>query len=81
MDLESNMKLGRLNHTGVAALHKNFVIASVARQSSVVRDCSGLLRRFAPRNDGGVRFDVRVSNDGWVSADGGVNFGGSVIFA
>jgi hypothetical protein len=28
-----------------------FVIASEAKQSRVVRGCSGLLRRYAPRND------------------------------
>jgi hypothetical protein len=50
------MKLGRLNPIEVEALHKSFVIASEARQSRVVQGCSGLLRRFAPRNDGSVVF-------------------------
>jgi hypothetical protein len=50
------MKLGHLNHIGVAALPKSFVIASVARQSSVVQGCTGLLRRDAPRNGGSVIF-------------------------
>ncbi len=43
------MKLGRLNHIGVAYPS---VIASGAKQSSVVQVRSGLPRRSAPRNDG-----------------------------
>jgi hypothetical protein len=54
------MKLGHLNHIGVAAhfiadLHT--VIASEARQSSALVGQSGLLRRCAPRNDGAGRSD------------------------
>ena len=45
------MKLGRLNHIGVATQQTQFVIASVAKQSSVGLRCSGLLR--SARNDGG----------------------------
>jgi hypothetical protein len=44
-----------LNHIGVAtpAIADGFpVIASEARQSSALLGQSGLLRRFAPRNDG-----------------------------
>jgi hypothetical protein len=45
------MKLGRLNHIGVAMPIPNFVIASGAKQSSVVPRCPRLLRHFVPRND------------------------------
>ena len=45
------MKLARLYQLGIA----HFVIASEARQSSVVQDRSGLPRRCAPRNDGNLR--------------------------
>jgi hypothetical protein len=51
------MKLGRLNHIGVAApsIANSFpVIASEARQSSALVGQSGLPRRSALRNDGGV---------------------------
>ena len=40
------MKLGRLNHIGVATQQTQFVIASVARQSSVAWRGSGLPRRL-----------------------------------
>jgi hypothetical protein len=45
------MKLGHLNHIGVAMPLPNFVIASGAKQSSVVQRGPRLLRHFAPRND------------------------------
>ncbi len=38
------MKLVRLNHIGVATLQTQFVIASVAKQSSVMWRCPGLIR-------------------------------------
>jgi len=49
------MKLGRLNHIGVATpsiADTSFVIASVAKQSSFGERRPRLLRRFTPRNDG-----------------------------
>jgi hypothetical protein len=49
------MKLAPLNHIGVAtpsSADSLPVIASAARQSSALVGQSGLLRRFAPRNDG-----------------------------
>ena len=47
------MKLGRLNHIGVATPNTNFVIARSAatRQSRAVLHDTGLLRHFVPRND------------------------------
>jgi hypothetical protein len=49
------MKLGRLKHIIVAKLQTPFVIASVAKQSSVVWRCPRLLR-YARNDDctGGV---------------------------
>jgi hypothetical protein len=52
------MKLGRLHHIGVATPSISPsppVIASAARQYSALVGPSGLLRRFAPRNDYTVR--------------------------
>jgi hypothetical protein len=52
------MKLGRLNHIGVATpsiADSLSAIASAARQSSALVGPSGLLRRYAPRNDYTVR--------------------------
>ncbi len=40
------MKIGRLNHIGVATQQPQFVIASEARQSRVMWRCSGLPRRL-----------------------------------
>jgi hypothetical protein len=45
------MKQFRLNHIGVVTPSSNFVIASGAKQSSVVQRGPRLLRHFAPSND------------------------------
>jgi hypothetical protein len=64
------MKLGRLNHIGIATssiADSLPVIASVARQSSGRGRQSGLPRRYAPRNDDGGNGDGD-RNDGGASA-------------
>jgi hypothetical protein len=45
------MKQFRLNHIGFATPLPNFVIASGAKQSSVVQRGPRLLRHYVPRND------------------------------
>jgi hypothetical protein len=69
------MKQARLNLVGVAtpSIADSFsVIASGAKQSSALVGQSGLLRRFAPRNDGtGFRHGNGLPR--CARNDGGVN--------